>query len=76
MYSEVGATHRIAHFHAEFGERAVVYAIDPVERVAGSLPRTQQRLVEAWAELHQRELLLAWRRLENGLRPDRIEPLR
>lgn len=33
-----------------------VYTIDPVELSAGSLPRRQQRLVEAWAELHQAEL--------------------
>ena len=26
---------------------------DPVELIAGSLPRKQRRLVEAWAELHQ-----------------------
>jgi hypothetical protein len=30
-----------------------VYAIDPVGVLAGSLPRRQHRLVEAWAELHQ-----------------------
>src|SRR5207245_6099180 len=31
--------------------------IDPIELIAGSLPKRQQRLVEAWAELHQSELV-------------------
>jgi len=34
-----------------------VISLEPVELIAGSLPRRQRRLVEAWAELHQEELL-------------------
>jgi hypothetical protein len=44
--------------------------------VAGSLPQRQQRLVEAWAELHKEELLSDWELLQNGKRPAQIEPLR
>lgn len=35
--------------------------IDPIEIISGSLPRRQERLVEAWAELHQGELSVDWR---------------
>ena len=35
----------------------------------------QHRLVEAWAELHQRELLTDWERLQSGRVPFRIDPL-
>jgi hypothetical protein len=31
--------------------------------------------VEAWAELHQQELVDAWNRLQSGQQPDAIEPL-
>jgi hypothetical protein len=31
-----------------------------VVQLAGALPRRQQRLIEAWAELHQEELLANW----------------
>ena len=34
------------------------------------------RFVEAWAELHQEELLANWERLQAGEPPDRIDPLR
>jgi hypothetical protein len=36
----------------------------------------QQRLVEAWAELHQVELQGDWQRLQAGRSPLPIEPLK
>jgi hypothetical protein len=53
-----------------------VFTIDPVECIAGSLPRTQQRLVEAWAEIHCEELMRDWGLLQSGKPPLKIEPLR
>ncbi|HJU63941.1 MAG TPA: DUF4160 domain-containing protein, partial [Candidatus Binatia bacterium] len=34
-----------------------IFGIDRIERLAGSLPRRQERLVLAWADLHQDDLL-------------------
>jgi hypothetical protein len=76
MYWEAAAPHHHAHFHAYYQDEVAVYTIDPVELIAGSLPRRQQRLVEAWAELHQAELAADWQRLQTGQRPLPIEPLR
>ena len=42
---------------------------------SGELPRTQRRLVEAWAELHHEELTADWERLAWGQRPLTIAPL-
>src|ERR1700730_13360042 len=50
MFAEVGAPHHRPHFHAAYQEFKAVFALDPVECIGGDLPRTQQRLVEAWAE--------------------------
>jgi len=47
-----------------------------VELVAGFMPRKQQRLVEAWAELHQIELTDNWNRLQAGKTAVKIEPLK
>jgi hypothetical protein len=66
----------IAHFHAFYQEHAAAFVIEPVEMIAGAFPRRQKRLVEAWAELHQRELLADWERLLAGRPVQRIEPLR
>ena len=54
MYMETGGEHHVPHFHAYYQEEIAVYGIDPVELIAGSLSKRQQRMVEAWAELHQR----------------------
>jgi hypothetical protein len=53
-----------------------VFSIEPVEMIAGAIPQRQQRLVEAWTELHQSELLEDWNLLQSGKRPAPIEPLR
>jgi hypothetical protein len=52
-----------------------IFGIDPVDAIAGTLPRRQRRLVEAWAELHQEELMADWDRLQAGRPPRPIEPL-
>ena len=53
----------------------LMITVDPVELIAGTLPRRQRRFVEAWAELHQAELLEDWSRLQSGQPPAKIEPL-
>jgi Domain of unknown function (DUF4160) len=75
MYWETGAPHHSPHFHAYYQDDVAIYAIDPVEIMAGSLPRRQRRLVEAWAELHQQELTDDWQRLQAGRSPLPIQPL-
>ena len=75
MFVEVGGQHHRPHFHAYYQEAAGVYAIASVDCIGGSLPRTQQRLVEAWAEIHREELQRDWDLLQSGQPPVKIEPL-
>jgi len=75
MYMEVGEPHHTPHFHAYYQDDAAVFSISPVELIAGSLPRKQRRLVEAWTELHPAELLQDWERLQSGQSPRPIVPL-
>jgi len=74
MYCELGP-HHTPHFHAYHGDDEAVYGLDPIELLAGSLPRRQARLVEAWAELRQAELIADWERLQAGTEPLPIDPL-
>ena len=76
MYAEPNAPHHRPHFHAYYQDTVAVFGIDSVELIAGELPRRQQRLVEAWAELHQDELLADWEQLQSGRPPFKIDPLR
>jgi hypothetical protein len=75
MFFEAQAPHHEPHFHAYYQEHEAVFGINPVEALAGSLPVRQRRLVEAWAELHQDELLTDWERLQSGRKPLPIAPL-
>ncbi len=76
MFAERGRRHHRPHLHAIYQGAQVVLAIDTIEVLAGKLPRRQQRLLEAWAELHQAELGAAWQTLQTDQNPDRIEPLK
>ena len=75
MYVEVAAPHHTPHFHAYYQSEVAIYRLEPVELIAGDLPRRQRRLVEAWAELHTEELALAWQALQAGQLPQPIDPL-
>ena len=75
MFSEPSERHHTPHFHAYYGEHVAVFSITPVALITGFLPQRQQRLVEAWGELHNEELLADWRLLEQGRKPAPIAPL-
>jgi Domain of unknown function (DUF4160) len=76
MFPEVGAPHHRAHFHVVYQDSTAVFALDPLECITGGLPRTQERLVEAWAEIHHDELVHDWSLLQSGRPALKIEPLR
>lgn len=72
---EAGEPHHLPHFDAYYQDEVAVIGLNPVDLIAGSLPRRQRRLVEAWAELHQEELETDWARLQAGQIPLPIAPL-
>ena len=76
MFAEPSGPHHRPHFHAYYQDSVAIVAIDRIEVIAGSLPTRQQRLVEAWAEIHLPELVDDWSLLQSGRAPQKIEPLR
>jgi hypothetical protein len=76
MYAEFGERHHKPHFHAYYQGEAAIYGIYPVEFISGNLPKRQRRLVEAWAEIHGKELMTDWKLLHAGRTPHPINPLR
>jgi len=76
MFSETGAQHHVPHLHAYYQDHKATYRIDTGELLAGSLPRRQQRLIEAWIEIYQDDLLENWR-LANANEPiNKVPPLK
>ena len=74
MYFAPGE-HMPPHFHAYYGEHRATVDIRTCEMSGGELPTRQTKLVLAWAELHQPELLADWTLVMNGEEPFRIQPL-
>ena len=72
---ETGERHHTPHFHAYYHNSTAVYSITPIKRIQGNLPVRQQRLVEAWAEIHQEEIMTDWECLQSGEIPAPIAPL-
>jgi len=75
MFVEIGGPHHRPQLHAYYQDDVAIFGIDPVDLIAGKLPRRPRRLVEAWGELHQEELMADWDRLQAGRPPQPIEPL-
>ena len=67
--------HGHPHFHAKHADGSAKVRIDEVEVIDSSLPERQLRLVLAWAELHQQELLENWRLARAGETLREIDPL-
>jgi desulfoferrodoxin (superoxide reductase-like protein) len=65
----------LPHIHVRYqGERASI-AIETGDLLAGKLPPKQIKLVQAWIELHQDELLANWQLVNEGEEPYKIAPL-
>jgi len=67
--------HNLPHIHAKYAEFEASIGIVDGEILAGKLPRKQLRLVQAWIELHQDELIANWELVINGEQPYKIDPL-
>ena len=76
MFVEAGEPQHRPHFHAYYQNQTAVFAIDTIECLGGRLPKPQQRLVEAWVEIHRTDLQQDWDLLQSGQPPVKIEPLR
>lgn len=68
--------HKPAHLHAFYQNHTVVIDIVNNRITEGSFPQRQQRLVEAWVEIHRDELLANWDLCQNGEQPFKISPLK
>lgn len=75
MYLIDNQHHHVPHIHARYAEFEASIAIDDGEILAGTLPRKQLRLAQAWIELHRDELIADWELAISGELPYKIAPL-
>lgn len=67
--------HALPHLLARYAEFEASIGIEDGEILAGTLPRKQMRLVQAWIELHRDELLANWELARSGEQPYKVAPL-
>jgi hypothetical protein len=48
--------HLPPHFHAKYGEFEAVFSIETGNRIKGEIPSKQERLIQAWVEIHRVDL--------------------
>jgi hypothetical protein len=76
LYSFDVDKHKLPHLHVEYAGNEAVVAIPTGEILTGTLPANKLKLLLAWMEIHQDELLADWKLAVNGEPIFRIEPLR
>jgi hypothetical protein len=68
--------HHRPHIHVNFAEYDAVIAIEDGEVITGKLPKNKMKLVQAWLEIHQEELMADWKLALQGQLPFKIDPLK
>lgn len=62
--------------HVHYQEESAVIGIPDGKLLEGSLKRSKLKLVEAWIEIHQDELMADWELAINGEPVFKIDPLK
>ena len=76
MYYFDNRKHRQPHIHVASGDDEAVVSIPDGEVIEGRLRNAKLKLVQAWIEIHQEELMKDWQLAVTGQAVFRIDPLR
>jgi hypothetical protein len=68
--------HNPPHIHAYYQDDKAIVDIQNCKITEGRLPRKQKRMLLAWVEIHQDELLANWSLASQGELPFKINPLK
>ena len=64
------------HIHVQYSGEEAVITIPDGEVLEGSIRSAKLKLVQAWIELHQEELMANWELAISGQSVFKVEPLR
>ena len=76
MYYFDQQRHHVPHIHVKYQEQEVVLSIPDGNVLEGELKRNKMKLVQAWIEIHQEELLANWELASQGEAIFKIDPLK
>ncbi|HRH75955.1 MAG TPA: DUF4160 domain-containing protein [Cellvibrionaceae bacterium] len=76
MYYFDNQQHNTPHIHVVYQNSEAVIEIPTGELLEGSLPQAKLKLVAAWIEIHQEDLMADWQLALAGEQVFKIDPLR
>ena len=76
MYYLDTKQHNLPHIHVAYADFSAVFSLPDGELLDGNLPNNKTKLVLAWIELRQEELMADWRLAVTGNKVFKIDPLK
>lgn len=75
MYFIDNKQHNLPHIHVNYNEYRSIFDLDG-NIIEGYIPKSQQKILQAWIEIHNIELKKLWDVLLQGKEGYKIEPLK
>ena len=76
MYYFDNRHHHVPHIHVKYQEQEAVLSIPEGKVLEGKLKANKLKLVQAWIEIHQEELMADWDLATKGETIFKIDPLK
>ncbi len=76
MYYLDNKQHHLPHIHVKYNEFESVFSIPDGDLLSGNLPSNKIKLIKAWIEIRQEDLMADWSLAIKGEPVFKIEPLK
>ena len=76
MYYIDNKKHHLPHIHIKYQGQEAVLSIPDGELLEGKLKANKMKLVQAWIEIHNEDLMADWDLAINGENVFKIDPLK
>ncbi len=76
MYYLDQKQHNLPHIHVRYQDQEAVFSIPEGTLLDGTLKSNKMKLVQAWIEIHQEELIADWSLASQGESIFKIDPLK
>lgn len=76
MFNFDNRRHHVPHIHVSYQGESAVVAIPSGKILEGKIPARKMKLVKAWIELHQDEIMADWELAIKGEEIFKIDPLK
>ena len=76
MYYLDNRQHHVPHIHVKYQDEEAVFSISDGQIIEGKLKSNKLKLIVAWIEIHQEELMADWYLAVSGETIFKIDPLK